>query len=158
MLNTILLIVIGVLLVYALKRAGVGAKGAAENRAQGEAFLEQNRQREEVTVTESGLQVEVLQAGEGERHPQSRDKVRVHYHGTLIDGSVFDSSVQRNDPIVFGLNQVISGWTEGLQRMTEGEKVRLYIPPDLAYGNQRAGKIPPGSVLIFEVELLEILN
>ncbi|MAK90044.1 MAG: peptidylprolyl isomerase [Oleibacter sp.] len=152
----ILLIVIVALVVYALKRAGVGSKGAAENREEGQRFLDENKQRDGVTETASGLQYEVLKLGSGERHPSSRDKVLVHYHGTLIDGTVFDSSVQRNQPIAFGLNQVISGWTEGLQLMTEGEKARLYIPADLAYRNQRAGTIPPGSTLIFEVELLEI--
>jgi len=156
MLNTILLIVIAVLVIYALKRAGVGAKGADENRIEGERFLQENKQREGITETESGLQYEMLNPGKGGLHPSPSDKVLVHYHGTLIDGTVFDSSVQRNQPIAFGLNQVIKGWTEGLQLMTEGEKARLYIPADLAYGNQRAGKIAPGSTLIFEVELLEI--
>ncbi|WP_417536924.1 FKBP-type peptidyl-prolyl cis-trans isomerase, partial [Methylophaga sp.] len=83
-------------------------------------------------------------------------KVNVHYHGTLMDGSVFDSSVVRNSPISFGLNQVIAGWTEGLQLMSEGDKFTFYIPPQLAYGRKRVGSIPPGSLLIFEVELLKI--
>lgn len=89
-------------------------------------------------------------------HPTARDKVRVHYHGTLLDGTVFDSSVDRNQPISFGLNQVIKGWTEGVQLMVVGEKTRFFIPANLAYGNRSAGKIQPGSTLIFDVELLGI--
>ena len=156
MLNILLLIVIAALLIYALRRAGVGAGSAAENIAAGERFLAENRARDGVTETASGLQYEVLEAGTGSEHPGASDRVLVHYHGTLTDSTVFDSSVQRQQPIAFSLNQVIAGWTEGLQLMVAGGKTRFYIPPALAYGNQRAGKIPPGSVLIFEVELLEI--
>jgi len=107
-------------------------------------------------TTTSGLQYTVLQAGTGATHPNATDRVKVHYHGTLIDGTVFDSSVDRGEPISFGLNQVIAGWTEGLQLMVEGEKTRLFIPSELAYGNRSAGKIKPGSTLIFDVELLGI--
>ncbi|WP_197482816.1 FKBP-type peptidyl-prolyl cis-trans isomerase, partial [Oleiphilus sp. HI0128] len=92
----------------------------------------------------------------GEAHPTANDKVKVHYHGTLTDGTVFDSSVARGQPISFGLNQVIKGWTEGLQLMVVGEKTRLFIPSELGYGNRAAGAIPAGSVLIFDVELLGI--
>lgn len=120
-----------------------------------QAFLEENRQRG-VKESASGLQYEVLKEGTGQEHPSAYDRVLVHYHGTLISGQVFDSSVQRGEPISFGLDQVIPGWTEGLQFMVEGEKARFYIPSNLAYGNQAVGSIPPGSLLIFEVELLKI--
>ncbi|MDK2776247.1 MAG: FKBP-type peptidyl-prolyl cis-trans isomerase [Pseudomonadota bacterium] len=156
MLDIILLAVIAGLLIYALRRAGVGGKKAQENIAGGERFLAENRQREGVQETASGLQYEVLQAGSGSEHPAATDQVLVHYHGTLLDGTVFDSSVQRQQPIAFPLNRVIAGWTEGVQLMTTGEKTRFWIPAALAYGNRQAGKIPPGSLLIFEVELLEI--
>lgn len=155
--NGIFLAVLIALLAYGLYRAGVGrSRVAAHYREKAAAFLADNRLRPGVEETASGLQCEVLQAGAGERHPGPRDQVRVHYHGTLADGTVFDSSVQRGEPITFALNQVIPGWTEGLQRMVVGEKTRFFIPPDLAYGNQQAGQIPPGSLLIFEVELLAI--
>ncbi|MCO6492124.1 MAG: FKBP-type peptidyl-prolyl cis-trans isomerase [Phaeodactylibacter sp.] len=126
------------------------------NIEEGKAFLEANAQREEVTVLPSGLQYEVLQAGEGKK-PGATDKVTVHYHGTLTDGTVFDSSVERGQPATFGVNQVISGWTEALQLMPEGSKWKLYIPSDLAYGPRGAGpKIGPYSTLVFEVELLKV--
>lgn len=126
------------------------------NIEEGKAFLDANAQREEVTVLPSGLQYEVLQSGEGKK-PGATDKVTVHYHGTLIDGTVFDSSVERGQPATFGVNQVISGWTEALQLMPEGSKWKLYIPSDLAYGPRGAGpKIGPYSTLVFEVELLKV--
>ncbi len=124
-------------------------------KVEGEQFLAENALREGVTVTESGLQYEVLKMGKGKK-PSATDKVKVHYHGTLIDGSVFDSSVERGEPIIFGLNQVIQGWTEGVQLMPVGSKFRFYIPQELGYGAQNAGSIPPYSTLIFEVELLGI--
>lgn len=124
-------------------------------KAQGEQFLEENKLKEGVVVTESGLQYEVLRMGKGQK-PQETDRVKVHYHGTLIDGTVFDSSVERGEPITFGLNQVIKGWTEGVQLMPVGSKFRFYIPQELGYGSQKAGQIPPYSTLIFEVELLGI--
>ncbi|MEM6988345.1 MAG: FKBP-type peptidyl-prolyl cis-trans isomerase [Pseudomonadota bacterium] len=129
---------------------------AKENIKQGRDFLEQNKSAEGVQTTSSGLQYKVLEPGTGTVHPTARDRVKVHYHGTLIDGTVFDSSVDRGEPITFGLNQVIPGWTEGLQLMVEGEKTRLFIPSQLAYGNRAAGSIKPGSTLIFDVELLGI--
>ncbi|MCV6588271.1 MAG: FKBP-type peptidyl-prolyl cis-trans isomerase [Marinobacterium sp.] len=129
---------------------------AAENAAAGKAFLEANAQEEGVVALESGLQYKILQAGSGDQHPAETDKVKVHYHGTLIDGRVFDSSVERDKPISFGLNQVIKGWTEGVQLMVVGEKRRLFIPAELAYGQGSAGIITPGSTLIFDVELLGI--
>ena len=128
-----------------------------DNKAENERFLEENKLRPEVTTTESGLQYEVLKAGKGKK-PQATDKVKVHYHGTLIDGTVFDSSVERGEPIEFSLNGVIAGWTEGLQLMPVGSKYKFYIPQQLGYGSHAAGSIPPYSTLIFEVELLDIVK
>ena len=131
-------------------------KIAGEAKAAGEAFLAENAKREGVKVTESGLQYEVLDATIGQK-PKATDKVRVHYEGTLIDGTVFDSSYKRGESITFGLNQVIKGWTEGLQLMSVGSKYKLYIPYQLAYGERGAGaNIPPYAALIFTVELLGI--
>lgn len=125
--------------------------------AAGEQFLKQNAQRDEVTVTASGLQYEVLQPGSGAA-PAANSKVRVHYHGTLVDGTVFDSSVQRGEPLEFPLDGVIRGWTEGLQLMREGAKYRLFIPHELGYGASGAGDvIAPYSTLVFDVELLNVL-
>ncbi|KUM52688.1 FKBP-type peptidyl-prolyl cis-trans isomerase [Rheinheimera sp. EpRS3] len=123
----------------------------------GEAFLAENAKRAEVTVTASGLQYEVLVAAEGEK-PTRNSTVRTHYHGTLIDGTVFDSSYQRGEPAEFPVSGVIAGWTEALQLMSPGSKLRLYIPHDLAYGERGAGNaIAPFSALVFDVELLAIL-
>ena len=131
-------------------------KIAGESKAAGEAFLAENAKREGVKVTESGLQYEVLEATIGQK-PKATDKVRVHYEGTLIDGTVFDSSYKRGESITFGLNQVIKGWTEGLQLMSIGSKYKLYLPYQLAYGERGAGaNIPPYAALIFTVELLGI--
>ena len=131
-------------------------KIAGEAKAAGEAFLAENAKREGVKVTESGLQYEVLEATIGQK-PKATDKVRVHYEGTLIDGTVFDSSYKRGESITFGLNQVIKGWTEGLQLMSIGSKDKLYLPYHLAYGERGAGaNIPPYAALIFTVELLGI--
>lgn len=125
------------------------------NKEAGERFLAENALKDGIKVTDSGLQYEVLKMGKGKK-PTALDKVKVHYHGTLIDGTVFDSSVDRGEPITFGLSQVIAGWTEGLQLMPVGSKFRFYIPQELGYGAREAGKIPPYSTLIFEVELLGI--
>ncbi|MBO5817466.1 MAG: FKBP-type peptidyl-prolyl cis-trans isomerase [Paludibacteraceae bacterium] len=131
-------------------------KIAGEAKAAGEAFLAENAKREGIKVTESGLQYEVLEATIGQK-PKATDKVRVHYEGTLIDGTVFDSSYRRGESITFGLNQVIAGWTEGLQLMSVGSKYKLYLPYQLAYGERGAGaNIPPYAALIFTVELLGI--
>ncbi|MBR2935547.1 MAG: FKBP-type peptidyl-prolyl cis-trans isomerase [Paludibacteraceae bacterium] len=131
-------------------------KIAGEAKAAGEAFLAENAKREGVKVTESGLQYEVIEATIGQK-PKATDKVRVHYEGTLIDGTVFDSSYKRGESITFGLNQVIKGWTEGLQLMSIGSKYKLYLPYQLAYGERGAGaNIPPYAALIFTVELLGI--
>lgn len=126
-----------------------------DTKTEGERFLEENKLREGVVTTESGLQYEVITMGKGKR-PSDTDRVKVHYHGTLINGTVFDSSVDRGEPITFALNQVIAGWTEGLQLMPVGSKYRFYIPQELGYGSREAGQIPPYSTLIFEVELLDI--
>lgn len=126
------------------------------NLKEGEAFLEENSKKEGVVTLPSGLQYEVLKEGDGAT-PKATDKVKCHYHGTLLNGQVFDSSVQRGQPAVFGVNQVIKGWVEALQLMSVGSKWRLYIPSDLAYGTQGAGNsIEPNSTLIFDVELLGI--
>ena len=129
------------------------AKGAIE---EGNTFLAQNAQRPEVTTLESGLQYEIITKGEGVI-PVATDSVTVHYHGTLINGTVFDSSVRRGEPATFGVTQVISGWVEALQLMPVGSKWKLFIPSNLAYGAQGAGQhIGPHTTLIFEVELLGI--
>ena len=127
----------------------------ADNKEAGMAFLEANKAVAGVQVTESGLQYKVEKMGKGKK-PSATDKVKVHYHGTLIDGTVFDSSVERGEPIVFALNQVIPGWTEGLQLMPVGSKFTFYIPYELAYGDRETGAIKPYSALVFEVELLGI--
>lgn len=137
-----------------VRNANMSAK-YADNKAAGEAFLEANKAVAGVQVTESGLQYKVEKMGKGKK-PSATDKVKVHYHGTLIDGTVFDSSVDRGEPIVFGLNQVIPGWTEGVQLMPVGSKFTFYIPYELAYGDRETGVIKPYSALVFEVELLGI--
>lgn len=137
----------------------VGEEKFSMYKTEGESFLAENNNRPEVVQTASGLQYEVLEAGNGDK-PTATDKVEVHYHGTLIDGTVFDSSVQRGAPASFGVNQVIQGWTEALQLMPVGSKYRLYIPQELAYGASPhpGGPIKPFMALIFDVELLAILN
>ncbi|MGL5226400.1 MAG: FKBP-type peptidyl-prolyl cis-trans isomerase [Aeromonas sp.] len=131
-------------------------KLALANEQLGAAFLAHNKDQPHVITTPSGLQYQILTPGMGTVHPTATSTVKVHYEGKLLDGTVFDSSVARGEPIEFGLNQVIAGWTEGVQLMVEGEKTRFYIPARLAYGDRSAGKIPPGSTLIFDVELLGI--
>lgn len=128
-----------------------------KNRTDGEAFLAANAKKDSVKTTESGLQYKVLVAGTGET-PQATDKVKVNYEGTLIDGTVFDSSYKRNQPATFACNQVIKGWTEALTMMPVGSKWVIYVPQNLGYGEREAGKIPPFSTLIFTVELLEIVK
>ena len=130
---------------------------AEENIAKGKAYLEENGKREGVITTKSGLQYEVLTDGTG-KSPKATDKVRCHYEGRLTDGSVFDSSYQRGEPADFGLNQVIAGWTEGVQLMKEGAKYRFHIPYLLGYGERGAGaSIPPYATLVFDVELIKVL-
>ena len=136
--------------------AELEAQVAGKAKEEGEAFLAENAKREGVIVTASGLQYEVLTAAEGKK-PKATDKVKVHYEGTLIDGTVFDSSYRRGEAISFGLNQVIKGWTEGVQLMSVGAKYKFFIPYNLAYGERGAGaQIPPYAALIFTVELLDI--
>jgi FKBP-type peptidyl-prolyl cis-trans isomerase FklB len=132
-------------------------KGAVV-RKEGEKFLEENKKRTGVTTTASGLQYEVIKTGDGPK-PTATDKVKTHYHGTLTNGTVFDSSVDRGEPVEFPVNGVIKGWTEALQLMPVGSKWKLFIPYDLAYGERAAGpQIPAYSALVFEVELLEIVK
>ncbi len=129
----------------------------AQNKTAGEAFLAENAKKEGVNVLPSGLQYQVLTEGNGKK-PSATDRVQCHYEGTLIDGTIFDSSIKRGEPAVFGVNQVIRGWVEALQLMQEGAKWRLYIPYDMAYGEHGAGEmIPPYSALIFDVELIKVL-
>ena len=129
----------------------------AQNKASGEAFLAENAKKEGVTVLPSGLQYEVIAAGSGKK-PSATDRVQCHYEGTLIDGTIFDSSIKRGEPAVFGVNPVIKGWVEALQLMQEGAKWRLYIPYDMAYCEHGAGEmIPPYSALVFDVELIKVL-
>ena len=142
----------------AIRRSRVTTSIRSQGRSQERVnrFLAENAKREGVKTTESGLQYKVLKSGAG-KSPKATDTVKTHYHGTLIDGTVFDSSVQRNEPAVFGVGEVIRGWTEALQRMKVGDKWRLVVPPELAYGPQGAPPdIGPNAVLVFEVELLGI--
>tara|TARA_B100001287_G_scaffold276479_1_gene287472 strand:+ start:3010 stop:3609 length:600 start_codon:yes stop_codon:yes gene_type:complete len=138
-----------------LEKANTEAFG--ENKKQGIAFLEENKKKEGILCTESGLQYEIILEGKGEK-AGATDTVTVHYHGTLIDGTVFDSSRERGTPASFGVNQVIPGWTEALQLMSVGANFKLYIPQELAYGANPhpGGPIKPYSALIFDVELIEI--
>lgn len=133
------------------------AQQAAKNRAEGKKFLEENAKRAGVKTTASGLQYEVIVQGNGPKPSGPKAKVKVHYRGTLLDGTEFDSSYKRGEPAEFELDQVIKGWSEAVQLMTVGSKYKFYLPPDLAYGDREVGGgvIPPGSTLIFEVELLE---
>ena len=133
-------------------------KSSEKTISEGRAFLEANGKRTEVSTLKSGLQYEILKEGNGSQ-PKASDKVKVHYHGTLIDGTVFDSSVRRGEPATFGVTQVIAGWVEALQLMPVGSKWKLYIPSNLAYGAQGAGQhIGPHTTLIFEVELIDIVK
>lgn len=139
------------------KQAAAAAEKGRAAREEGEGFLKENQNKPGVQHTASGLQYMILNEGSG-RKPKATDTVRCHYHGTLIDGTVFDSSYQRGEPCEFGLNQVIKGWTEGVQLMSEGSKYRFFIPYNLAYGERGAGSdIPPYAALIFDVELIKVL-
>lgn len=139
------------------KQKAAQAEAGKAAKTAGEDFLAENAQKDGVTVTKSGLQYEVLNEGSGKK-PKATDTVRCHYEGRLLDGTVFDSSYKRNEPADFGLQQVIAGWTEGVQLMAEGAKYRFYIPYMLAYGEGGAGAmIPPFSTLVFDVELIKVL-
>ncbi len=152
------LIVEGYFLQQQQKMTAERAEKGKAAKEEGEKYLAENAKKEGVITTKSGLQYQVLKEGNGKR-PTAKDKVKCHYEGFLIDGTVFDSSVQRGEPAVFGLQQVIAGWTEGLQLMQEGGKYRFFIPYRLAYGEGGAGQmIPPFATLIFDVELLEIVG
>lgn len=152
----VVLVIIIALVVFFITRNSSNKKAAVENIALGQNFLTKNKTVEGVSETTSGLQYQVLQKGEGTENPTASSKVTVHYHGSLLDGTVFDSSVERGEPLSFGLNQVIPGWTEGVQLMVVGDKFKFFIPSELGYGKRSAGKISPGSLLIFEVELIAI--
>ncbi len=152
----VLLAIVVAILAFYLMRSNANKEAAKINIAAGLEFLQGNKSEQGVIETKSGMQYKVLTVGPGTEHPSVFSKVKVHYHGTLLDGTVFDSSVDRGEPISFGLNQVIKGWTEGVQLMVEGEKTRFYIPASLAYGNSATGKITAGSLLVFDVELLAI--
>jgi len=155
----IILVIAVVLIGYYFARPSGSAKpeAIAANKAAGAEFMEANKTAEGVKTTASGLQYLVLQEGSGSEHPSATDRVKVHYEGKLLDGTVFDSSVKRGKPISFGLNQVIKGWTEGVQLMVVGEATRFFIPAEMAYGDRGAGgDIPGGSTLIFDVELIGI--
>jgi FKBP-type peptidyl-prolyl cis-trans isomerase len=128
-----------------------------KNLKEGQAFLVTNKAKQGVLTTQSGLQYQVVKSGAG-AFPKATDVVRVHYHGTFIDGTVFDSSIDKKQPAEFPVNRVIPGWTEALQKMKVGDKWRLFVPSDLAYGPPGRGPIPPNTVLIFDVELLEIVR
>ncbi|MEZ8465937.1 FKBP-type peptidyl-prolyl cis-trans isomerase [Vibrio splendidus] len=149
-------VIVFILAGFMIYRTWMNHKSGEENIEQGQQFLVENGTKEGVVTTESGLQYLVLEEGTGTEHPTKNSKVTVHYHGTLIDGTVFDSSVERGEPISFALKQVIKGWQEGLTYMVEGQKVRLFIPSQLAYGKGGSGPIPPSSTLIFDVELISI--
>lgn len=139
------------------KQKAAQAEAGKAAKTAGEDFLAENAKKDGVTVTKSGLQYEVLNEGSGKK-PKATDTVRCHYEGRLLDGTVFDSSYKRNEPAEFGLQQVIAGWTEGVQLMAEGAKYRFYIPYMLAYGEGGAGAmIPPFSTLVFDVELIKVL-
>ena len=140
------------------RQAEEEAAALAGNLAESEEYLAENSQNPRVTVLDSGLQYEVIESGpDGGESPTSSNSVLAHYHGTLPDGTVFDSSVDRGEPATFGVSQVIAGWTEALQLMKVGDKWRLFIPPDMAYGEASpTPAIPPNSALVFEVELLEV--
>lgn len=138
------------------ERQAVATEAGKAAKTAGEAFLAENGKKEGVVTLPSGLQYQVLKEGNGKK-PSATDQVVCHYEGTLIDGTVFDSSYKRKEPATFGLNQVIAGWTEGVQLMQEGAKYRFFIPYDLAYGERGAGaQIPPFAALVFDVELIEV--
>ncbi len=150
-------IILFLLFVFFIYRSWLGHKEADKNLTLGRQFLEENQDQDGIITTPSGLQYKILVQGQGDKTPEPNSTVKVHYHGTLIDSTVFDSSIERDKPIEFRLGLVISGWQEGLLLMVEGQKNRIYIPSHLAYGRHGVGAIPRNSTLIFDVELLEII-
>ena len=155
--NRLLIVCLVALSLVACTKPGHSAQDKAANTAAAQAFLEKNAKAPGVTVTKSGLQYKVLKSGpEGGPHPKRSDEVKVMYEGKLLDGAVFDSSYESGAPISFVLSQVVPGWTEGLQLMKPGDVYELYLPPELGYGEQSKGPIPPNSALIFKVELLDV--
>jgi len=155
--QTKVLSIVSILLIGFTMFSLANATTPAENKAAGIAFLAENAKKPNIVTTASGLQYEVLTPGTGTASPSASDNVTVHYKGTTIDGTEFDSSYSRGEPATFPLNRVIPGWTEGVQLMKEGAKYRFFIPSELAYGEQGAGRaIGPNSTLIFDVELIKI--
>ncbi len=152
----VVLVIVVALAIFFFTKNSNDKKLAVENTAIANDFLAKNKSLENIVETASGLQYQVLEKGEGTEHPSASSKVTVHYHGTLLDGSVFESTVESGKPISFGLHQVISGWTEGVQLMVVGDKFKFFIPANLAYGNTTSGKIKAGSLIMFEITLLEI--
>lgn len=152
------ILIVGViaLVIFYFAKTAMNKKIAVENVAAGEEFLKANKAKDGVFETPTGLQYQVIKKGTGTVNPSANSTVEVHYHGSLLDGSVFDSSVERGESISFPLDRVIKGWTEGVQLMVEGDKYKFFIPSHLAYGNSATGKITPGSLLVFEVALLKI--
>lgn len=142
---------------YQIRQQKGAQEQAEKNIEKGKKFLAENRNNKSIYQTASGLQYKIVKQGIGNK-PKPTDKIKFHYKGSLLDGTVFDSSYDRGQPLTGNVNQFIKGWIEGLQLMPEGSKYIFYIPSNLGYGNQQAGAIPPGSVLIFEVELLEIVK
>jgi peptidylprolyl isomerase len=154
--NQIFSLFMFIIAAFFLQRSWRRNRLAASNIAQAQQFLDKNSQEEGVITTQSGLQYKIIEPGTGTTHPTRSDKVTVHYHGTLLNGEIFDSSINRKKTVTFAVKQVIKGWQEGLQLMVVGQKMRLFIPAPLAYGNRGIGSIPPGSLLIFDVELINI--
>lgn len=155
MYKAIIIFMLSVILFFVYK-VFMGNEYAAENQQMGIAFLAENGQKTDVITTASGLQYKVLTKGQGTEHPTEKSNVTVNYHGTLIDWTVFDSSLDRGEPVTFDLNKVIPGWIEGVKLMVSGDKYRFFIPSHLAYQDRTIGKIPAGSLLIFDIELISI--
>ena len=152
----VVLVIVVALAIFFFTKNSNDKKLAIANTAIANDFLAKNKLLENVVETASGLQYQVLEKGDGTEHPSATSKVTVHYHGTVLDGSVFESTVESGNPISFGLHQVIPGWTEGVQLMVVGDKFKFFIPANLAYGNTSSGKIKAGSLIMFEITLLEI--
>lgn len=151
------LLVLG-LLTLLMSSSLFAVSAARKAKDEEKAFLETNRQKEGIITTRSGLQYEILSKGDSDQNPRSRDTIQLHYHGTFTDGVIFDSSLLRGDPLEIKLFDVIPGWTEGLKLMSPGDKYRFYIPSKLAYGSSDTGIIPAYSTLVFDIELLALLD